>query len=443
MAGVENLDLRLQALKPRVAIIGAGWAGLAAAITLAPAANLVLFEAGKVAGGRARRVPLDGMALDNGQHILIGAYRESLRLMLQVGVDPAQALASQPLRWHQIDGVQLHCPDWPAPWHMLAGLCRARGLGWRDKLALARLLTQLRVRRWQIGHDVAALDWLRQRGQSQALLDGFWTPLILATLNTPPAQASMQLLANVLRDSLGAAQANASRLLLPRTDLSALFAEPALQWLAGAGAQLRLGQRVRHIDWHAARPLVDGDAFDVVLIATAPYHAAALAADEKLSAMLKAWQYQPITTLYLRFEGRVRLPQAMTGLQHGIGQWWFDREALTGEAGLVAVVISAAGEHDTLSRAELTARVLAELQQHVPDLPQLKDSWQITEQRATFAANVGLARPAPRLGVKSGYLAGDWLCADYPATLEGAVRSGIASAHALMQDWKKEHDANV
>ncbi|MDC7698546.1 hydroxysqualene dehydroxylase HpnE [Vogesella indigofera] len=430
-------------MKPRVAVIGAGWAGLAAAITLAPAANVVLFEAGKIAGGRARRVPLDGMALDNGQHILIGAYRESLRLMRQVGVDPAQALASQPLRWHQVDGVQLHCPDWPAPWHMLAGLCRARGLGWRDKLALARLLTQLRVRRWRIGHDVAALDWLRQRGQSQALLDGFWTPLILATLNTPPAQASMQLLANVLRDSLGAAQANASRLLLPRTDLSALFAEPALQWLTGAGAQLRLGHRVRHIDWHAPRPRVDGDAFDAVLIATAPYHAASLAADEKLSAMLKAWQYQPISTLYLRFEGRVRLPQAMTGLQHGIGQWWFDREALTGEAGLVAVVISAAGEHDTLSRAALTARVLAELQQHVPDLPPLTASWQITEQRATFAANVGLARPALRLGVKSGYLAGDWLCADYPATLEGAVRSGIASAHALMQDWKKEHDANV
>ncbi|MDC7707914.1 hydroxysqualene dehydroxylase HpnE [Vogesella indigofera] len=430
-------------MTPSVAIIGAGWAGLAAAITLAPAANLVLFEAGKVAGGRARRVALDGMALDNGQHILIGAYRESLRLMRQVGVDPAQALASQPLRWHQIDGVQLHCPDWPAPWHMLAGLCRARGLGWRDKLALARLLTQLRVRRWQIGHDVAALDWLRQRGQSSAVLDGFWTPLILATLNTPPAQASMQLLANVLRDSLGAAQANASRLLLPRTDLSALFAEPALQWLAGAGAQLRLGQRVRHIDWQAARPLVDGEAFDAVLIATAPYHAAALAADEKLSAMLKAWQYQPISTLYLRFEGRVRLPQAMTGLQRGIGQWWFDREALTGEAGLVSVVISAAGEHDTLSRTALTARVLAELQQHVPDLPPLTASWQITEQRATFAANVGLERPAPRLGVKSGYLAGDWLCTDYPATLEGAVRSGIASAHALMQDWKKEHDANV
>lgn len=430
-------------MTPRVAVIGAGWAGLAAAITLAPAANLVLFEAGKVAGGRARRVMLDGMALDNGQHILIGAYRESLRLMRQVGVDPARALASAPLCWHQVDGVQLQCPALPAPWHMLAGLLGARGLGWRDKLALARVLTWLRVRRWRIGQDVAALDWLRQHGQGRTVLDGFWTPLILATLNTPPAQASMQLLANVLRDSLGAAQADASRLLLPRTDLGALFAEPALQWLAGTGAQLRLGQRVRHIDWHAPRPRVDGDAFDAVLIATAPYHAASLAADERLSVMLKAWQYQPITTLYLRFEGRVRLPQAMTGLQRGIGQWWFDREALTGEAGLVTVVISAAGEHDTLSRAELTARVLAELQQHVPDLPPLAASWQITEQRATFAANVGLARPAPRLGVKSGYLAGDWLCADYPATLEGAVRSGIASAQALMQDWKKEHDANV
>lgn len=430
-------------MKPRVAIIGAGWAGLAAAITLAPAANVVLFEAGKAAGGRARRVGLGGMALDNGQHILIGAYRECLRLMRGVGVDPARVLASQPLCWHQIDGVQMQCPALPAPLHLLFGLLGAKGLCWRDKLALARVLTQLRVRRWQIGHDVAALSWLQQQGQSAALLSGFWTPLILATLNTPPAQASMQLLANVLRDSLGAAQADASRLLLPKVDLSALFVDPALQWLAANGVDVRLGQRVTAVDWQSPQPQVDGAAFDAVLVATAPYHAASIVNDEKLSGLLKAWQYQPITTLYLHFEGRVALPQTMTGVQHGVGQWWFDREALSGEAGLVSVVISAEGRHSALTRAQLTERVVAEMRQQLPGLPPLRQSWLITEQRATFAANVGLSRPAIRLNVKSGYLAGDWLCADYPATLEGAARSGIAAARALMQDWKQEHDANV
>ncbi|MFC3532964.1 hydroxysqualene dehydroxylase HpnE [Vogesella facilis] len=420
-------------MTPRVAIIGAGWAGLAAAIELADAANLTVFEAGRVAGGRARAVALDGMRLDNGQHILIGAYRDSLRLMRRVGVDPQQTLAAQPLSWQQVDGMHMRCPDWPAPWQLLAGLLGARGLRWRDKLALLRLLTWLRVKRWQIGQDVAAQRWLRQQGQSERLLQYFWTPLILATLNTPPAQASMQLLANVLRDSLGSPRGADSRLLLPRVDLGALFAEPALHWLTARGADIRLGRRVSTLDLPAGT--VDGERFDAIIVATAPYHALRLVDDPALTNLLKAWQYQPISTVYLQFAGRVALPAVMTGQAHGLGQWWFDREALSGEAGLVSVVISAAGEHEALAQDALVARCEAELRRAVPNLPPLLAGRVITERRATFAANVALPRPDVRLPVKSGYLAGDWLCADYPATLEGAVRSGIAAAHALMQDW--------
>lgn len=430
-------------MTPRVAIIGAGWAGLAAAIELAPAASVVLYEAGKAAGGRARRVALGGMALDNGQHILIGAYRECLRLMRTVGVDVDAQLAAQPLAWQQVDGMAMRCPAWPAPLHLLAGLLTARGLRWRDKLALARLLTWLRWQRWQIGQDAPAQAWLAAHGQSEALLQRFWQPLILATLNTPPAQASMQLLANVLRDSLGAPSARDSQLLLPRVDLSALFVDPALQWLAAQGVATRLAQRVAALQPDNGGWRVDGEYFDAVLVAVAPYHAAALLDHAPLTALLKAWQYQPITTLYLQFEGRVRLPAVMTGQASGIGQWWFDRQALSGEPGLVSVVISADGPHATLERDALLAAVLGEMQRHVPALPPLKQHWQITEQRATFAANVSLARPAVRLGVESAYLAGDWLCADYPATLEGAVRSGVTAARTLMQDWTKKNDANV
>lgn len=431
-------------MTPRVAIIGAGWAGLSAAVALAPAANLVLYEAGKVAGGRARRVELDGMALDNGQHILIGAYRDTLQLLRTVGVDPAAQLAAQPLAWLQVDGMAMRCPDWPAPLHLLAGLLSARGLRWRDKLAMLRLLTWLRWQGWKIGQDAPALAWLAAHGQSEALLQRFWTPLILATLNTPPVQASMQLLANVLRDSLGAPAADASRLLLPRCDLGRLLVDPALQWLAARGADIRLGHRVAEL---APQPdgswRVDGDAFDAVVVAVAPYHAGALLDHAPLQALLKGWQYQPISTVYLQFEGRVRLPAVMTGQAYGCGQWWFDRQALSGEPGLVSVVISAQGAHDTLTRDALREQLLAEMRRHVPDLPPLKASWQITEQRATFAANVGLLRPDVCLGVESAYLAGDWLCADYPATLEGAVRSGIVAARTLMQDWTKKNDGNL
>lgn len=422
-------------MKPKVAIIGAGWAGLSAAARLAATAEVTLYEAGRRPGGRARSVEQEGMVLDNGQHILIGAYRDSLALMREVGVQPESALQSAPLRWFQFDGIDMRCPDLPAPLHMLWGLLTAKGLRWSQKWALARVLTLLRMRGWQIGDDCAALDWLRLHGQDEGVLAAFWQPLILATMNTPPAQASMQLLANVLRDSLGAPKAGASRLLLPRQDLGLLLAEPAWRWLAAQLVRLRAGYRVRALEWQDDKLQIDGELFDAAILAVAPYHVAGVWQDDALLTLLKTWQYQPISTIYLQFESSVRLPAAMCGQVKGFGQWWFDREALCGQRGLVSVVISAEGEYDQLSRDELQQALLAELRQHLPDLPPLRAAWQITEQRATFAANVKLQRPAIRPGAQAVYLAGDWLCADYPATLEGAVRSGKAAAQALMQDW--------
>ncbi|AXT47177.1 MULTISPECIES: hydroxysqualene dehydroxylase HpnE [Chromobacterium] len=417
--------------KPRVAVIGAGWAGLAAAVELAGRAELTVFEAGREPGGRARRIGVRGSRLDNGQHILIGAYQECLRLMAAVGVDESRALLRLPMNWRRQGGISLSCPRLPAPWHLAAGLLTARGISWRDKARLALALQRLKGQGWRVAPDCAVAQWLTQQGQSETLIREFWRPLVLSGLNTPPEQASMRVLAAVLRDSLGADRA-ASDLLLPRVDLSALFPEPAWRWLAERGADLRAGRRVRGVAADSTGVSVDGERFDAAVLAVAPYHAAELTADPTLRQLTNAYRYWPIYTVYLQFEGAVRLPAPMCACSGGVGDWLFDRGALMGETGWVAAVMSAPEHLDALSQEELAALVEADVRRLDPRAGRRLDFRVLAERRATFASLVDMRRPAQPSPVQSLYLAGDWTHADYPATLEGAVRSGVAAARAVI-----------
>lgn len=422
--------------RPRVAIVGAGWAGLAAAVELAAQAELTLFEAGRAPGGRARRIQGADSALDNGQHILIGAYRDCLRLMRKVGVEVDSAMLRLPLAWQRQDGIALQCPRWPAPLHVLAGLWSARGLSWRDKWQLALALQRLKWQRWRLAEDVTVAQWLQAQHQSDWLIAQFWRPMVLSALNTPLEQASMQILATTLRDSLGGSRAD-SDLLLPRLDLSELFPAAALRWLCAHGANWQAGHRVASITPAGNGVLVDGQLFDAAIVAVAPYHAGALLQEPVLQTQVKAFHYWPIYTAYLRFDADIRMPLPMMGLQGGTLDWLFDRQALSGERGLLAAVISAPSPAlQDMPRAALLHQLRAEVEYLLPALQgtPLLDSQLIVEKRATFGSVVGLTRPHCRSRVQSVYLAGDWLCPDYPATLEGAVRSGVHAASQLMQD---------
>ncbi|RXZ45280.1 hydroxysqualene dehydroxylase HpnE [Crenobacter cavernae] len=419
--------------RPRVAVVGAGWAGLAAAVELVHSCDVTVFEAGRMPGGRARAVEVDGVTFDNGQHILIGAYRECLRMMRVVGIDPDKAFRRLPLQWWQADGVAMRCPPLPAPLHLAAGLATATGLSWRDKFALARALSKLKKENWRVDDKLTVAGWLETLGQPSRLIDTFWRPLVLSGMNTPLARASMATCAAMLRDSLGGSRQD-GELLLPRVDLSSLFPTPALNWLAGQGAAIRLGQRIERIDARQGGVSVDGEAFDAVVMAVAPYHAVRLTDEEPWHALIKRWRFEPIYTVYLQFARAPRLPSAITGLAHGTADWLFDKGALTGEPGWVAAVVSAAGELAELPHDEVAARVLADMHRVDAGLGQALQSCVIAEKRATFAAEPGLARPDVRLGIQYAYLAGDWMHPDYPATLEGAVQSGVTAARALIDD---------
>ncbi|MDN0076173.1 hydroxysqualene dehydroxylase HpnE [Crenobacter sp. SG2303] len=436
---MEDLDLRLRAVKPRVAIVGAGWAGLAAAVTLAEQAELTVFEAGREPGGRARRVVLDDALLDNGQHILIGAYNECLALMRTVGVDPRKAFLRLPLTWQMVGGVRMRCPRLPAPLHVAVGLLTARGLSLAEKRRLAAALDGLKRANWRVQPDRPVATWLRETGQNGALTDSFWKPLVLSAMNTPLHLASTATLARVLADSLGGRRA-ASDLLLPRIDLSELFPLPAWRWLAKRGATLYEGCRVRSIVPDGVGVRVDGRPFDAVIVATAPYHAEPLlefAPDAQRA--IQTLRFEPIYTVYLRYARAPRLPSVMTGLAGGMAHWLFERGALTGEEGLVAAVISAASNLADWPRQSVIDKVAADIAKLDPSLGAPLWSRMVVEKRATFAASVDRQQIKPRLnGIQYGYLAGDWLDPSYPATLEGAAKSGLAAARALMQEWTRQ-----
>jgi squalene-associated FAD-dependent desaturase len=403
----------------RVAVVGAGYAGMAAAVSLAQrGARVSVFESGPVPGGRARRVRTQGRTLDNGQHILIGAYATLFSLMRTVGV-PADAVLRLPLELRYADGMRLRRVPLPGALGLLGGLLGARGLPWSDRLGAVRFLRALRRARFRLAEDCSVRELLRRHGQDGRIGHYVWKPLCVSALNTLPERASANVFLVVLRDTL-AAGAEASDLVLPRVDLSRLFPEPAAQWLAARGAEVRCEAPVR--DLAALR-----EAHDAVILAVGPHQLKALA-----PALAAEFEYQPITTCYLQYADAVRLPFPMLGLAGGLVQWVFDRGALSGDAGRLAAVISAQGDHQQLSQDELARTCHRELAAALPGLPVPSWSRVITEKRATIAVPAGLRRPEIETALPGVFLAGDYTDPEYPPTLEAAVRSGVRAAERAL-----------
>ncbi len=415
-----------------VAVIGAGYAGMAAAVELASRGVAShVFEASRTLGGRARGVEIDGLTLDNGAHILVGAYQETLRLMGRVGA-PADGLQRQALQLEFPGQFRLRAPNLPAPLHLGWALATARGLTWSERFATVRFMRRLKAMRFRLPVDSSVAELLEdQPDRARRFL---WEPLCLAALNTPPAEASAQVFVHVLRDSL-AAHRDASDLLLPRHDLSALFPEPAARWIETHGGEVRRGQRIGQIHRRDDRYYLDAHGpYDQVIVAVAPQHVAPLIGGLPrltfVTEALAAFRWQPIVTCYLRYPADVRLPAPMIGVDRGTAQWLFDRGALCDQPGVIAAVISGHGRHEGLEADALAAAIDGDIRRLLPDLP--SPSWHrvIAEKRATFACTPGIKRPWVETPLPGLLLAGDYIDGDYPATLEGAVRSGVSAALA-------------
>ena len=428
----------------KFAVIGAGWAGCAAAVELARRGGQVtLLEAARTAGGRARRVQHEGHHLDNGQHILLGAYHDTLRLMQTVGITPSQALLRLPLQMRYppgCDGMEFIAGRLPTPLHLLYALLTSRGLSIADKLSLARFSSAARWMKWQLDVDCSVTELLERFEQTERLIQLMWRPLCISALNTPPERASARVFLKTLGDSLGAAR-SASDMLLPMRDLSALFPDAAINYVEKRGGKAYLGVHVRALNHQTHQWQITGDdldeCFDKVIVATPAYAAQTLLAplNTALSDALN-FTYEPITTCYLKYDSSVRLDAPFFALRDHAesahwGQFVFDRGQLdTAQAGLLAVVISASTEAVALGQAALANAVtqqLAEVFQR-KELASPDWSWIVTEKRATFACEPNLRRPPNETALNHLWLAGDYTEGDYPATIEGAVRSGLQAA---------------
>ena len=401
-----------QRVAARVAIVGAGYAGMAAAVTLAERGiPVTVFESGPVAGGRARRVVSQGTELDNGQHILVGAYRELFRLMHLVGV-PKKAILRVPLELRYAQSFSLRALPLPFPLGLLAGLVLARGLPMPERLGAVRFIATLRADGFRLERDVAVAELLRAHRQDGAIGHYLWRPLCVSALNTPVAIASARAFLVVLRDAL-LGGAGASDLVLPRVDLSRLFPDPAAEYVSRNGGEIRLRSPVENLS-----SVKD---FSSVIIAVGPHQLKTL-----LPGVADGHTYQPIYTCYLQYGDSVRLPFPMIGLADGLVQWVFDRGALLGERGRLACVISAQGDHQQMSQDELAETCHRELAKN--NLVNESPVWTrvIAEKRATITCSVG--RPTIETALPGVYIAGDYTVAEYPPTLEAAVRSGVRAA---------------
>ncbi|MDQ4624481.1 hydroxysqualene dehydroxylase HpnE [Janthinobacterium lividum] len=445
-----------KAVKQRYAVIGAGWAGCAAAMELARAGHAVsVFEAARTLGGRARRVERESTVLDNGQHILLGAYTETLRLIKLAGQDPAELILTLPLQMRYpagSGGMDFIAPRLPAPLHLAWALLRAQGLLRADKLALMRFSTAMRTMGWQLYNDCSVSELLQRFDQTERLNRLMWHPLCLAALNTPPERASARVFLNVLRDSLGASRRRASDMLIPKADLSALLPDAASRYVVQHGGAVRTGAKITALQ---ALPdgrwgLDDGESFDGVIVATSSVQAASLLQglhDARLAdaiERMQAFTPEAISTCYLQYDVSVRLDLPFYALvdapeQQHWGQFVFDRGQLdSNQAGLLAVVISASGYAAEQGHGPLAQAIAAQLAQVLqrPALAQPLWTQLITEKRATFACTPDLARPGNASGMPGLLLAGDYTAnddrtQDYPATIEAAVRSGVAAAKAI------------
>ena len=421
------------AVRRTVAVIGAGWAGLAAAVeAIRGGHEVTLFDMAAQAGGRSRGVDVAGSTLDNGQHILIGAYTETLALMRTVGVDIDTALLRTPLRITYPEGSGLQLEAGAPALAFARAVLRLRAWRWRDRLALLGAAGGWVLRGFRCDATLTVAQLTRRLPASvrHELID----PLCVAALNTPSSDASAAVFLRVLKDALFSGPGSAD-LLLPHVSLSELLPLPAARWLETAGARTVLSQRVSRLSSQGDRWAVDDQVFDRAVLATSAVEAARLT-----QGFAPAWantaaglRYEPIVTVYLRSEG-ARLPEPMLALRADAGapaQFVFDRGQLGGAPGLLAFVISGAqawvdaGQPATLQATLNQAQsVLAAFLRGPLEPVQV-----LSEKRATFRCTPGLQRSSMQI-TPGLHAAGDHVIGPYPATLEGAVRSGIDAVRA-------------
>ena len=430
-------------------IVGGGFAGLSAAARLASSgARVLVLEARSRLGGRATAF-LDretGELVDNGQHVLLGCYRETFAFLRLIGAaNNTVAQAELALTSIDRDGrvSRLRCPSLPSPLHLVAGVFTWSALGWRDKLSVLKMAGPLRraqPTRTEITEETVE-QWLVRNGQTPRLREMLWDPLALAALNQPASVAAAGSFARVLAEMFGP-DPSAAAIVLPTKPLHVMYAEPARTFVESRGGSVRTGvtARIRLEDQSVACVDAAGESITATaVICAAPWFAWASIFEgdvAPLAATLDAARRttaSPMVTVNLWFD-RVVMDEPFVGLPGRLMQWVFDKRAVFGaSASHLSLVSSGAADVVAWTNQKLIDAALAELRGALPRVRQaaVTRATVIREPRATFSLAPGQpARPSTHTAVRGLFLAGDWVDTGLPATIESAVRSGHLAAEA-------------
>lgn len=442
----------------RVAIVGGGLAGLAAAVhAQAAGAEVSLFEARNRLGGRCFSVTdrESGVAIDNGQHALMGCYHATLRYLRLCGaehlLDRLQGLS---LQMRHVDGrvAQLTAGALPPPFGPAMAFLRYGMLRPMDRLRILRVALTLRFMNeggLRTLDALSAEDWLRSLGQGEEAIAYFWAPVVLATLNADIREASAYLLAVVLR-AVFLTDARAMDILLPRAGLSDVLIEPARSLLEQGGVRIVAGNAVQALLMDHGRVVGLRDAggveqvADAVILAVAPWHCAKLLGGLPIAAPLLqvAGHFHPSPILsahlWLRRDPGVAI---MTGGLGGALQWVFGKGTDASGNTRISCTISAAAAWERASQQELRDMIVRELLRLYPSLSE-QDVLRVVpllEHRATFLPSPGMeaVRPSAETSIGGLYLAGDWTATSLPATIESAVLSGERAVAAMLGMWSR------
>jgi len=442
--------------RPHVAIVGGGLAGLAAAVALADDCRVELFESRRSLGGRAGsfRDPTTGQSIDHCQHVSMRCCTNLADFSRRVGIDGL---------FRRVDTLHFIGPDGqrsdlfagflPAPMHLARAFCGLRFLSLRDRLGVARAMWRLmRLRETDEETSPTIGAWLRAQRQSARAIELFWNVVLVSALAEELDRASLSAARKVIVDGF-LTNREAYVVEVPRVPLGELYGDALLRWFADRGVTVHFNSAARQVSHPDGRPqLLLDDGREIRpdhLIVSMPWHKLRDVVDGELAARW-AWLDEidtvaasPITGVHLWFD-RPTMPLDHAVLVGRLSQWVFHRESSSLTANEVRapahyyqVVISASRNLAGRNRDDVIAEVCCELAAIWPAAAQarLLHARMVTEHAAVFSTRPGLEqiRPAQQTVTHGIHVAGDWTRTGWPATMEGAVRSGYLAAEGVLR----------